>query len=294
MALMHSMVDGGLQSPILSGLLLGLLMIGPEHLGTLMALSTLTTGIDSFKVGVSWGLGHSVGMLVIVPPFLLIEKFTTQSLDVTVEQWEYWGDYLIGASLIIVAIYFYVYEDKYLQQQADGTYAARCCGCHDAGHDHDHDHDVQDKMEKTPLLQDTANASSRFSGSASVWVSWESSLLGMLQGLCCPMAMMGVGFIGKMSSSTLPNLLLFLVVFLLASAIGSGVLTSCWGLLSTHGLASCISPLVVFRVANFLTFALGVIWITANACGILHYINYMDHKMGGMSEMGGSGMSSSM
>lgn len=280
-ALPTEALTDGIQQPIASGILLGLLMIGPEHLGTLMALSTLTSGMESFRVGMSWGVGHSIGMVAIIPPFLVIERLSRESMDVTVGQWEYWGDYFIGASLIAVGIYFFVNENKYLEQQADGTYECRAC-CNEGYHGHHghHDHDVQE-CEKSPLLQDSAVALSRPSGSVSAWVSWETTLLGVFQGLCCPMALMGIGFIGKMSSATIPNLVIFSITFLLASSLGSGVLTLCWGLLTSHGIASCISPLVVFRVANFITFAVGVVWIAANASGTLHRMDmgHMNHSM---------------
>mmetsp|Transcript_134853 Transcript_134853/g.234425 ORF Transcript_134853/g.234425 Transcript_134853/m.234425 type:complete len:325 (+) Transcript_134853:110-1084(+) len=295
----------GFQHPVAVGFLLGFIMIGPDHLGTLMALSTLTSGIQSFKVGISWGLGHSIGMVLLVPPFMLLERFSTNALNVTVEQWEYFGDYFIGASMIAVAIYFWAYESRYLKRKTDGTYAVESCSCHpvyetQAGLWSEQSHSSNDgkddaatcqpcllhetepislhqaKMEATPLLEDKAAAASR----ANSWFSadtqdWRNAFLGLFQGLCCPMALMGLGFMGKMSGSAMPSVFVFVTAFMFASALGSGFLTFAWGMLSSHGLTSCISPLIVYRVVNYLTFSLGVIWIAANASGVLHYLNHM-------------------
>mmetsp|Transcript_80624 Transcript_80624/g.147027 ORF Transcript_80624/g.147027 Transcript_80624/m.147027 type:complete len:331 (-) Transcript_80624:84-1076(-) len=315
--LVEASINEGLGHPVASGLLLGFVMIGPDHLGTLMALSTLTSGVECLKVGILWGLGHSIGMVLIVPPFMLLQKFSTQAMHVKLDQWEYWGDYFIGASMIAVALYFWFFESKYLEKKADGTYTARSCACHGAHEDAHSDaggadghlptsaHECPDETRKsqqpcrkhkfcasfsacqetTPLLNVKAATSSRLN------VSWNardmrSAFLGVFQGLCCPMALMGVGFMGKMSGTAVPSLITFVLVFLVASALGSGVLTLCWGMLSSHGLASCSSPLVVYRMANVFTFSLGVIWIAANATGVLHYVNYLEgvHHDAGMDD----------
>lgn len=297
----------GLNNPVVAGFMLGLVMIGPDHLGTLMSLSTLTSGLQSLKVGMCWGFGHSIGMALLLPPFMLLQHFSREAIHITVDQWEYWGDYFVGASMIAIAIYFFICESWYLEQKIDGTYAVRSCDCCHTICEKPLDVECEScerqdnsgcasrascgkhfcapfsvhrqNTESTPLARGKASGSSR----ADVWDvrNTRTVFLGIFQGLCCPMAFMGMGFIGKMSAEKVTNLALFFMIFLIVSVLGSGCLTYCWGFLSSRGLVSCVSPLVVYRVANLLTLSLGVIWIAANASGILHYVNYMEgmHQM---------------
>jgi len=116
-------------NPVTLGVMLGLLLIGPDHLGTLMALSTLTSGFASFKVGFAWGIGHSLGMILICPIFFSLRRLSSRHFAISVESWEYYGDYFIGASLVLVAAYFVVYESKYLEKQEDGTLKIKGCVC---------------------------------------------------------------------------------------------------------------------------------------------------------------------
>lgn len=295
--MVHGFIGNLLSQPAMAGFMLGFIMIGPDHLGTLMALSTLTSGISALKVGVMWGFGHSLGMVLIVPPFMLLRHVGTQTGHLTVDQWEYWGDYFIGGSLVMVAIYFYINESSYLERKSDGTYHAKSCSCHTfKGTEYGLDENSQSGQEDaacepcvpefptkplgsevTPLLAQEreagSNGGSRWSPDTR---DWRSGMLGIFQGLCCPMGLMGMSFMGKMSGNSVPSLVLFIGIFMCASALGSGIITSGWGLLSSHGFGNCISPLVVYRVANGFTFALGVVWITANASGVLHYVNYLE------------------
>ena len=45
------------------------------------------------------------------------------------ENWEKYGDYVIGASLILVAVYFFLQEGQHLVADADGNIVVAGCGC---------------------------------------------------------------------------------------------------------------------------------------------------------------------
>lgn len=304
-------VSGLWTNPIILGIVLGLLLIGPDHLGTLMALSTLTTGLGSFKVGFAWGLGHSLGMILICPIFLLLREVSSKSFHVSVEQWEYMGDYLIGASMVLIAAYFFVFESWYLEKQADGSFKAKgcpCCptadatvrddkpsakkfcasyckpGCTDTASKHppaaDEDVEQSPIQEDAPLLPKAkayesaaASASSLFASLYSVR-NFQGAALGLLQGLCCPMGLAGLGFMGRMSVSSSPLMLvLFALSFAVASGFGSGVITFGWGAITSSGGGSCMSPRTMYLSSCVMTGLLGVVWIAANACGVLEHIN---------------------
>lgn len=327
--------SGGLLQPALTGFVLGFIMIGPDHLGTLMSLSTLTSGLSAIKVGLLWGFGHSIGMVLLVPPFLLVRHLlSSQAAHMSVTWWEKMGDYFIGASMMTVALYFYIYESRHLELKSDGTYAAKACSCHshdgihtevesqvheaslpDLGEDYPDMPDLDTagcprrmkricgrhfnprrwggkrKTERTPLVGQEDPAPFLCSLDSR---DLRNALVGVLQGLCCPMALMGLGFMGKMTAHTLPALFTFLVVFMASSAFGSAIVTFGWGMLSSYGLATFISPLVVYRLANFLTFALGVVWIIANYYGFLDVLNFMEGAAANVMNKHPTDMSMSM
>merc|ERR550532_2381514 len=91
-----------------------------------MTLSTVTSSTRAFKVGACWGLGHSIGMTLVAVLFVVLHRVVHLSVDA----WEYYGNYCVGGSMIICALYFIVREPMLLKKQADGTYTAQPCACH--------------------------------------------------------------------------------------------------------------------------------------------------------------------
>jgi len=290
-----------------------------------MALSTLTTGLPSFKVGFAWGLGHSLGMILLCPMFYLLREMSAKSFSLSVDQWEYYGDYFIGASMVLVAVYFVVYESVYLEKNKDGTYTAKGCACHTTSREHhadpdaesgkvsfcksyqapcghrakrdrqipgavDHEHSDHDMatdsiQEDTPLLEKSADEPPSNDTIVPDFIARyfsvrdiQGALLGALQGLCCPMGLAGVGFMGRMSMTASAMMLLaFAVVFVMASAVGSGAITFGWGAITSSGSGGCLSPRSMYMFSCVATFFLGLVWIAANYYGVLHHINFAEH-----------------
>lgn len=306
--------------PVVLGLMLGLLLIGPDHLGTLMALSTLTTGIESFRVGFAWGFGHSLGMILIIPMFLLVRELSSKKFDF--EQWEYLGDYLVGVSMVLLALYFAIYESRYLTKLKDGTFQIKECACHSTATAHKADPETHHStnfcsdyseapccktkkakgggkkarlaspgsipsddvtsdssaVEDTPLLQEAEAVTT-----GKPWLNIgtareiQGAALGALQGLCCPMGLASIGFMGRIGITASPIMLcMFGAVFVSASALGSGAITLAWGTLTTSGSGKWLSPRTVYMSSCIATFLLGVLWITANACGLLENLNFSE------------------
>jgi hypothetical protein len=302
-----------LANPVTMGLALGLLLIGPDHLGTLMALSTLTTGFASFKVGFAWGVGHSIGMILILPLFFLLKKLSTKTWNISMDSWEYYGDYCIGASMILISFYFVLYEHHYIEEKEDGSFDMKACGCcaeveNNLDRSDSEPQDLRQICRKyspkskaagspqsiaspSKSAVDTSrqrlneDAESREARSAwnNLWRpifsgrDWQGAVVGVLQGLCCPTGLMGIGFMGKIgSNSTLLVQSAFAVVFLVTSGVGSGAITFGWGMLSSRGIASCISPRMMYLFSCIATGLLGLTWVVANAAGVLHHINYAE------------------
>merc|ERR1719343_713717 len=98
---------------LFSGLCFGVLhVIAPDRLGTIMTLSSATTKGNAFAVGAACGLGHSFGLVFVAVAFLSLRSAVTFN----VEAWEYYGNYLSGASMILCALYFIMRETKFLEQ----------------------------------------------------------------------------------------------------------------------------------------------------------------------------------
>merc|ERR1719410_1411923 len=115
--------------------------------------------------------------------------------------WEYCGNYLIGASMIFCGFYFIMREATFLVENEDGTYTAQPCSCHPG-------------KSMTPMLEDVclpcdgavllpsfrAGGRKEKQTSVSEQALWphagegrdvQGALIGVLQGVCCPVAMVG-------------------------------------------------------------------------------------------------------
>jgi len=284
--------------PLVLGILLGLFLIGPDHLGTLMALSTLTSGFDSFRRGFYWGVGHSIGVVLLCPLFLALEYMTSNK--VSRESWEYYGDIFIGTSMIAVAMYFLCNEDSYLQKREDGTYMAKGCGCHSLppslSASNDSTPETYIRSSPVPIPVDDADGADRKvkkcnpcspgvgkQTTSSEDLSWtllfvRNSLLGVLQGLCCPLGMTaGTGFISRVTAtSSTPMLVAFVVEFAIASGVGAGMIALGWGVLTMTGSRSCISGRVLYLATCILLLLFGIVWLVAHSLGVLDHIDFGD------------------
>jgi hypothetical protein len=290
--------------PVTVGMMLGFLLIGPDHVGTLMALSTLTSGYPAFKVGFAWGLGHSLGVVILCPALLFLKELA----HISMERWEYIGDYFIGCSMLLLAIYFLVYESEYIEKQSDGSYKAKACLCHQASEiptgeiptddffrqcrpcdpaqseDGGSAEESSESSKNMPSLQNDERSAALSANGFLNFVSAreiQGVVLGVCQGLCCPMSIASVGLMGRMSTTSSPTmLLLFSVVFVLSFTLGSGAITYSWGAITTRGSDSWVATRTMYRASCVALFLLGSLWIIANYCGVLDSINFGD-KIGG-------------
>jgi len=307
--------------------------IGPDHLGTLMTLSSVTTPGKAFRVGGAWGLGHSFGMVSIAAIFLLARKLIT----VDMEKWEHYGNYFIGASMMACAIYFMISESTFLKEQADGTVVAQGCACHGGGSlapapsaepaveaepalpmcgdcgdvegygasggrglrrfslkenfknrcrepccedEEDHTCPALEVAETQPLLTSTEKDLPEASAKAESWLerTWagrdaKGAVLGVFQGLCCPLGMLGVTFLANLPSI---GIAIFLIVFMCISAFGTALMAVLWAYLTAYGCSSRISPRFVYRASCGFTLLLGAVWIICNHFGWLEMLDYAE------------------
>lgn len=301
-------------------------VVGPDHLGTVMALSVAVPPRQAFYVGASWALGHCAGMVVIAAIVIILQRVTR----VSVETWEHLGDYIIGFSMVAVAMYFILRESQYVVEQSDGSTSIRPCACHshstitrqrprrshkeqggkklrfaeafngtcqttpaagDVERPFDeqmlasahtkgeelHCCDIPIPSEEDPLIPKLEISEGQ---NAAAWSEVDSShslqgaLLGVLQGMCCPMGLMGVVFLASLPT---PAVAAFIIVFIVVSAVGTGILASSWSWLTSNEYVNANIPSrVLYRGSCIFTLLLGVAWIVANYYGVLDRLNYAE------------------
>mmetsp|Transcript_171240 Transcript_171240/g.549035 ORF Transcript_171240/g.549035 Transcript_171240/m.549035 type:complete len:396 (-) Transcript_171240:76-1263(-) len=104
--------------------------------------------------------------------------------------------------------------------------------------------------------------------------SYAGALLGVFQGMCCPMGLVGITFIASLPAT---GILTFLLSFLLVSALGTGLIAYIWAMMMRAKACTSVSSKAMYRSSCYFTVALGIAWVVANACGVLESLNYAEH-----------------
>jgi len=288
-----------------SGILCGCIhVVGPDHLGTLMTLSTLLQPFRAFKVGAAWGLGHSTGMVLVSALFLSVHGLLHNKI--IVQDWEHYGNYVIGISMVLCGLYFMYSEKSFLEEQPDGTFKTKSCSCRSRSCSYNNGkilrksrgiaqprlgrkgakfisapvEDIEaEASENQPLLEEADDESEAEEVGKTVMplrpsrgVDLKGLLLGVLQGLCCPMGLVGMTFLVNLHMS---GILAFLAMFILVSVLGTGLVAAFWAYFSSLGFGQ-ISPKTVYHASCGFTLMLGAVWIIANYCGLLELLDYTE------------------
>ncbi len=89
--------------PIISGLIMSMLHVisGPDHLAAVTPLS-IDSKRKSWSIGFSWGIGHTLGMLIIGVIFILLKE------QIDVEIISEHGEKLVGFLLIAIGVYAFI------------------------------------------------------------------------------------------------------------------------------------------------------------------------------------------
>merc|ERR1719362_237166 len=294
---LHTKAMSGTWTGFLSGLCFGLLhVVAPDHIGTIITLSSATTKGDAFAVGASCGLGHSFGLVFVAAVFFSLRSAVT----VNVDAWEYYGNYLIGASMITCGLYFMIREATFLVQNEDGTYTAQACACHPVQpimpkacqlipketprDDEDACMPCGDHLEaeRVPLL--SAPEGGREEPRSSVpgqalqpcavqGRGVRGALIGLLQGACCPIAIVGLSFVAALPAM---GVAFFLITFMAISSLGTASMAVFWAWATNTGICGGLSPRFAYRMSCCFTLILGILWVTANFCGVLDRLNYAE------------------
>lgn len=280
---LHGLVLGGIY---------GLLhIVAPDHLGTLISLgASAECPTRAFAMGAWWGFGHCLGMVAVAGVFLVMGHLAHG----VVERWEHYGDYAIGMSMCLLALYFAATESFHFEKRPDGSCALMRCACHPnggagglllrgkPGKGADGEEDAvgqQARLEwkECPPCSDASAAGAALAAArqapAQAQGAGGSMLLGMFQGVCCPCGLAGLSFMADLSGV---GLVWFAIVFSVVSIAGTGLLAMSWSCLGLLGCGVNISQVWMYRASYCFTFLLGVCWLLAAYYNIVDTLDYTE------------------
>ncbi|GAB4278235.1 MAG: hydantoin utilization protein A [Marinilabiliales bacterium] len=116
--------------PVISGLIMSLVHVisGPDHLAAVLPLA-VDTRKKSWLIGLAWGIGHTLGMLIIGLIFILIKD------NINIDYISGFGEKLVGFLLIAVGLWIIV---KVVKKNQIHSHVHRHNG---KFHTHEHQHD---------------------------------------------------------------------------------------------------------------------------------------------------------
>jgi len=279
--------------------------IAPDHLGILMTLSALTAPGKAFRIGAWWGLGHSLGTVVVCSIAGSVKAY----MHMHTEAWEHYGGYLIGWSMILFALYFGCREECYLAKERYGTletlpsntfqpqhaesrstHEDGCVeGCNDivprsnmvhstvSTQTANQDPEEPNDTETTPLLPDRMphtdqTLATETGNNLAHDRESQGACLGLLQALFCPTSLLGLSY--AVGILTIIDTVCFVLAFVGVSLLGTGALTLSWSVITNKGISTHAGPTAVYRGSCIFTFLFGVGWLIALQCGYsLDYTN---------------------
>ncbi len=227
---------------VAAGLVAGLVHVymGADHLAALLPIS-IGRKAQAAWLGVRWGIGHSLGVLV-VAGLLLVTRASIDLLLVGV-----WGERLVGVMLIVFAVLgfraafrnrFHLHEHSH-----DGS-----------THAHLHVHGAADAhVHGQPRLASHIHRHAAFGAGTLHGVGGMAHVMGVLPSLALPTLTGSVVYLGAFAAGSIAAMAVF------AAAIGA--------LTARFGRLSASLPRAMMFVASAACLLVGIGWIVAPLMG---------------------------
>eukprot|EP00927_Polykrikos_kofoidii_P062307 TRINITY_DN57112_c0_g1_i1.p1 TRINITY_DN57112_c0_g1~~TRINITY_DN57112_c0_g1_i1.p1 ORF type:complete len:340 (+),score=32.82 TRINITY_DN57112_c0_g1_i1:240-1259(+) len=320
--------EGSCASAVYAGIICAVLqLLGPDHLCTLMSLTSTESDWAAMKIGGAWGLAHCTGTVFV---YVLLEAARSRT-TIDLKMWEHYGDYIIGISLVLCAIYFIMRESDFIVERADGKLFVRACECHGTLQRTDVELDIpgppmitaRKKKRKAALslsaayskkdceiaggeecmdancgdIRHSSQRTSMFidpeaepllgkrSDDTTFRTTWiGGTVMGLVQGVCCPMALVSINFITYVP--TLLTMVAFLISYVTVSVIGAAVFSWVCSRLIANGIGRMTSPRVIYRGSCAFTLMFGVVWVAANAFDMVDAFDLVSFVRGEKTSVG--------
>lgn len=131
------------------------------------------------------------------------------------------------------------------------------------------------EAEATITISTDMPSEDKYEVRSSIGANMTSALIGIFQGLCCPVGMVGMALMANLQAS---EIALFIVTFLLVSVTGTGIVSCGWSFCMRTSMLPASSTRMLYRGSCCFTFVLGVAWIVANYFDLLDKLNYAEHS----------------
>lgn len=212
--------------------------LGLDHLAALMPLSQGKPRWQALALGLRWGLGHSLGVLLVALALITIRELAL--VDIDIEQLGAFGDQIVGFLLIAIGVF--------------GIRTALTEHVH--SHPHDHDGEVHQHLhvhesghaphEEVPHQHHRLHAHTAIIAGLIQGVAGMSYLWGVLPSLALPLS----------------PALWYLFCFAIGSILAMGLFSIGFGMLS-HRFESALPALVrqARVVVSSLCIAVGGLWL---------------------------------
>ena len=265
-----------------------IIIIGPDHLS---ALATLSVGSSwrSFSLGVRWGCGHSIGLIIMAIIFIALDgKFNLDSINV-------YTDAIVGIFMIALGLYgiFSAYK-----KERESTHLA-LMGENDSGLEEDNENlnefgielsivpnetltqreppENENEKENCILLaKEGKKSDDKIISSSSKCPSLSSPngqkcmalIVGIIHGIAGP-----GGILGVLPAVGLHDALKtwsYLGSFCISSILTMGIFAASYGEIT--GRLSADSSIIAFRlsiISSFFSIIVGILWIVLLALGRL-------------------------
>jgi len=247
--------------PVWGGIIAGVLhaILGPDHLSTIATLS-VCQGAEAFWFGVRWASGHVSGMLTIV----VVLSLLSWRYPNVFETYEHYADYLIGFLLMMFGGYFLSQMDRSFD--AEGNPKSGSCGCC---------HQADDAAEPEAGTSELSPLNPKRRSNNSIRRT-SSSIMGFVQGIACPAGLVGIVFL-KQYVQSLPEILLFVAVFFVVTALSMGCMAMAYGVLTKRCISSATLAYCIYVASCLVSLVLGATWIVLAASGRLELLGHDHH-----------------
>lgn len=186
--------------PLLSGLIMSIVHVvsGPDHLAAVMPLA-IESKRKSWSVGFAWGIGHTVGMLIIGVIFIILKE----NIDVDVISRH--GEKIVGFLLIAIGVWaiwravLNHRKHRHVHPHAHG----------DEVHIHTHDHDAPEVHQHTHKKTHRQNVFSALGIGIIHGVAGVSHLIAILPTLALPSKMASIMYLSGFGVGTIVAMVSF-------------------------------------------------------------------------------------